>query len=530
MVSEVSFYSDNSITFSTYADELQEKGELYGSSRVWTRGDGWRTESIRRTAHVFHLKKPRQVGEVGSWLIPNDKSSEETFQQGRKFEVISFDKPMLAGHFWSKLWKKHKTVIIVVAVVVTGIIVITVVACAGGTALAASQAATPLLAPGGAALGIDSSDKENSKGKNSASVTANKTSEGTVETASLPVTKGILPLPRPTEPLGQIVYLEHGMQVGNQYFSYQSLQQSGNINAALSCSQEEPSSSLVAVTTPVSNPSEADSNATLIQPKVAPDRSFVGKFFETMGSEMIEPELLDPKPIPSYDKHSKNFSTPGFRCPSCCIGGINGMDTSLDEATDHAAYISRLADNRSIDWTYNCSRGRIADVAEIFTMNYAGYSPNTAKLLQETFTKFHEANKDNPKAKYLQFCHSQGAIHLRNALEGLPQEIRDRVVVVAIAPAAVITTDLCFTAFNYASKKDIVPKGELIHSAIVDKLLPFSSTDHLAEAKDRQLATLILLDPHPDATGIDHDFQSPTFEQIITKRVADYINCNGEYE
>ena len=83
--------------------------------------------------------------------------------------------------------------------------------------------------------------------------------------------------------------------------------------------------------------------------------------------------------------------------------------------------------------------GSLQTPLEILTMNYLGYSPHTAALLRKTFTDFHEANKDNPNAKYLQLCHSQGALHLRNALQGLPQEIRDRVIVLAIAPAAIIT-------------------------------------------------------------------------------------------
>jgi hypothetical protein len=41
---------------------------------------------------------------------------------------------------------------------------------------------------------------------------------------------------------------------------------------------------------------------------------------------------------------------------------------------------------------------------------------------------------------------------------------------------------------------------------------------------------LILLDPHPDVSGIDHDFQSPTFRRIIEQRLEDHIRCGGEYK
>ena len=169
----------------------------------------------------------------------------------------------------------------------------------------------------------------------------------------------------------------------------------------------------------------------------------------------------------------------------------------------------------------------VADLVEV-PLNYLGLSPNTAQLLKDNWTAFHEANKDNPKAKYLQFCHSQGAIHVRNALANAPQEIRDRIIVVAIAPAAVVPRQLCFDSVNYASKKDIVPLGEVVFYSFFDtNELGISSAVETALERRNEL---ILLDPHPEATGIDHDFQSPTFKECIKNRIDDYYDKNGEYE
>ena len=44
------------------------------------------------------------------------------------------------------------------------------------------------------------------------------------------------------------------------------------------------------------------------------------------------------------------------------------------------------------------------------------------------------------------------------------------------------------------------------------------------------LNQLIVLDPHPDAPLIDHDFQSPTFVKTIQDHVADYVKNKGEYK
>ena len=154
-------------------------------------------------------------------------------------------------------------------------------------------------------------------------------------------------------------------------------------------------------------------------------------------------------------------------------------------------------------------------------MNYLGFSPNTAHDLQETWTKFHEDNLDRPDAKYLHFCHSQGAIHTKNALRNSPQEVRDRVTVVAIAPATVIPRELCNESYNYASKSDVVHFGELIVPGFFDTSETGVSKpmEMILEHRDQ----LILLDPHPDATGIDHGFQSPTFEDPIENHILQHI-------
>ena len=41
----------------------------------------------------------------------------------------------------------------------------------------------------------------------------------------------------------------------------------------------------------------------------------------------------------------------------------------------------------------------------------------------------------------------------------------------------------------------------------------------LVENKNR----LILLDPHPDAKGMDHDVESPTFMETFKYRIKDYL-------
>ena len=67
---------------------------------------------------------------------------------------------------------------------------------------------------------------------------------------------------------------------------------------------------------------------------------------------------------------------------------------------------------------------------------------------------------------------------------------------------------------------------DLLRSIITPPTSFFES--RLGAAMERA-KNLILLDPHPDATGIDHDFQSPTFTETIEKIMKDYLKHNGEY-
>ena len=73
-----------------------------------------------------------------------------------------------------------------------------------------------------------------------------------------------------------------------------------------------------------------------------------------------------------------------------------------------------------------------------------------------------------------------------------------------------------------------MPLGEVVFYSFFDtNELGISSAVETALEHRKEL---ILLDPHPEATGIDHDFQSPTFKRHIKEIIDDYYDKNGEYE
>jgi|GEM_PF-5096297 len=211
--------------------------------------------------------------------------------------------------------------------------------------------------------------------------------------------------------------------------------------------------------------------------------------------------------------------TSGYN-PKIFISATNGINTTEAEAASHQLYVQKLA-GQKVNWVYNRSHGAILDLMEVFTMNYLGLSPNTAKELRGKWSAFHERNLGNPNEKLLHYCHSQGAIHTFNALRCCPSEVRDRVIVVAIAPAKIIPREMCHQSFNYASKKDIVHYGELTTAGFFDSSETGSSKYMEIMLNNRE--QLILLDPHPDAKNIDHGFQSPTFRDVIERRLKKYL-------
>ncbi len=226
-------------------------------------------------------------------------------------------------------------------------------------------------------------------------------------------------------------------------------------------------------------------------------------------------------------KSSRCFSTDGVRMPGMALIGINGIRTSFEAAQGHAEYLRSFTAEHQIDWIYNQTHGVGVDLAEVLLMNYVGFSSNPARLLLERWKEFHEGNPDKPCAKILQVCHSQGAIHVKNALMAAPKEIRDRVIVVAIAPAAVVPREVCFRSYNYASKRDVVHYGELMHQGALN-------TNEYSNSKALDLMLenrkeLVLLDPHPDAPLFDHDFQSPTFYKILKELMEEYATVHGIY-
>jgi hypothetical protein len=275
-----------------------------------------------------------------------------------------------------------------------------------------------------------------------------------------------------------------------------------------------------------------------------PLKSVIAHFLETITKyqDSISPESIDP--LVMYPRinaeQSRYYKIEGFDIPGMRITNINGMGNTFEFAKRNAEHIQSLMPNKmSIHGIYNQNNGilgiPIFDLIEIGALNYPGCSPITAQLLIDEWTEFHERNKDNPYAKLFHECHSQGAIHTRNALRQLPEEIRKRIIVLALAPAVVVPRELCYASYNYASKQDCIPLGQIAFEVFVGAIRGNSMDDNERAAWLNRVVEeqqqIIWLEPHKDAGlfDLDHACQSPTFMPVIKKHLEDYFMCNGDY-
>lgn len=195
----------------------------------------------------------------------------------------------------------------------------------------------------------------------------------------------------------------------------------------------------------------------------------------------------DCSPSNTYDLSAEGLQD----LPDLEIGYINGIDNTFQEAYDTALYISTLAGGCNIHGVYNATHGKMADLEESkMSLNYIATNP--VRQLHGMWNSFFE--KSSESSRYLMICHSQGAIHVRNALLDYPLELRKRISVVAIAPGGYVPGDLCASVVHYRvnALRDFIP------------YLDWSGDK-------RAQGTIIELESSTEAALFDHSFFSPTY-------------------
>lgn len=188
------------------------------------------------------------------------------------------------------------------------------------------------------------------------------------------------------------------------------------------------------------------------------------------------------------------------------IGFINGVWNRYEDAKESVEYISRFSGGYNIHAVYNATHGAL-DLPEC-GLGLIGIATEPVKQLHKMWNSFFE--KSNKQVKFLMICHSQGAIHVRNALLDYSPELRKRILVVAIAPAAYIYLMLCAQVVHYRAAwwRDGIPRGDVLGALWT-------------------ASTIFTLSSHREAPLFDHPFMSPTYKTYLRGHIKNYIRSKG---
>ncbi len=185
------------------------------------------------------------------------------------------------------------------------------------------------------------------------------------------------------------------------------------------------------------------------------------------------------------------------------IGFTNGVNNSFKDYNESSTYLSSMIGGFNIHGVYNATHGLMGD-AEEYIYGYQFTATEPVRLLHQEWNDFF---KDGYKdVNYLQICHSQGAVNVRNALIDYPEELRKHIDVLAIAPGGYIFQRTCAQVQHYRAAwyRDLIPHFDGRGSRC---------------SKD----TTTQLKSHPDAPWHDHLFTSPTYYGVLEHNIKNYI-------
>ncbi len=176
----------------------------------------------------------------------------------------------------------------------------------------------------------------------------------------------------------------------------------------------------------------------------------------------------------------------------------NGVRNNKREYQKNLEYLAQMSKGIPIVGIHQhtCDgEGLLDDFLRYFIYNISGTMSNASTELLTTWVDYVE---NNPGKRILMFCHSEGAVHVRNALRNCAPEISSQIDVVVIAGGAYIDKDLAGSVAHYCSSRDIVPY-----------------LDYFGRRRAIEQGTLHVLEPAFGASYMDHSFRSPTFEDSI---------------
>lgn len=192
------------------------------------------------------------------------------------------------------------------------------------------------------------------------------------------------------------------------------------------------------------------------------------------------------------------------------INGVGGKEEKIQERLCAlSTWTQKTANGKAynVHAVWNATHGIATDLLEARRNIFGVEATEPSRLLAEAWLEFHDLHADDPDARILQICHSQGAAHVRNALLLVPAQIRARVEVVAIAPGAYIPEELCARVVHYRREGDPVPLLDGDGKKVAEDQGTVRVVERAKGAPKR----------------FDHRMFSPSFEPIICGEISTFI-------
>jgi hypothetical protein len=205
----------------------------------------------------------------------------------------------------------------------------------------------------------------------------------------------------------------------------------------------------------------------------------------------------------------------GIATPSCTfhlyrkelargqIGLHNGMGCSYDAARWCAYRMSdESAQGYNIHASYSATVNQRWDFASAILGQGGTATPPVVQLLEQWLDFAEKCDHD----RLLQLCTSRGAIEVHNALKLLPDAVRQRIIVITIAPACLIPAELAYKVVNL-----IVPSDPVVQVAANRHLLDSPHT--------------VKLPPHNNNQN-PHDLFGSSYRDRLRPMIDQYIRTN----
>ncbi len=229
--------------------------------------------------------------------------------------------------------------------------------------------------------------------------------------------------------------------------------------------------------------------------------------------------FLKPESTPIYE----GFEPPRLETRSNCfdlgkpspnrgkISYINGIGTTFERARYDAYRLSdSVAQGKNLECVYNATHEAYGSKVCESILGQGGISTTPVRLLLEQWQDFF--NSVPLGECYLQICYSQGAIHVKNALDALPPELRERICVIALAPAAFIPYCKGCQVIHFFKASDPIPTS----LATGNKRVVDASWDK----------AVVQVPTEGEETYNPHDPFSPNYLSAFRGQVQHYLQHN----